>query len=96
VAAGTAVAAAVLIGAVPALILAGTAQGAARHPADSERGRLVSATPLRTLATPAAGRWSPSPTATRATAATRRPGSRPALRLERGGHGRHCPLVPPA
>jgi hypothetical protein len=56
VAAGTAVAAAVLIGSVPALILAGTARGAARHPVDSGRGQLVSATPLRTLATTAAVR----------------------------------------
>lgn len=62
VAAGTAVAAAVVIGAVPALVLAGTAQGSARHPAATLRpaarwrGQLVSETPLRTLATTAAVR----------------------------------------
>ncbi|HMH94661.1 MAG TPA: hypothetical protein VK586_26700 [Streptosporangiaceae bacterium] len=56
VAAGTAVAAAVMIGAVPALVLAETATGSARHPAASWRGQLVSDRPLRTLATTAAVR----------------------------------------
>jgi len=54
--AGAAVAAAVIIGAVPALVLGGTAHGATRPPAGSGRGRLVSVTPLRTLATTAAVR----------------------------------------
>jgi hypothetical protein len=56
VAAGAAVAAAVIIGAVPALVLAGAAHGATRPAADRWRGQLVSATPLRTLATTAAVR----------------------------------------
>jgi hypothetical protein len=56
VAAGTAVAAAVIIGAVPALVVDGTAHGSALQPAARWRGRLVSETPLRTLATTAAVR----------------------------------------
>ena len=61
VAAGTAVAAAVIIGAVPALVVAGTAHGSARSPAAGGaaarwRGKLVSETPLRMLATTAAVR----------------------------------------